>query len=165
MPRDLGWHELEENHAGGDRFLIRFAEAADLPALVAMGMEAMTTIPRYKGVLTPSLSHMRKYFESMLSNQEVFFVVLGPPGEPYGMLGAVCFVNDLSGAKTVADHFWWVQPGKRGRGLYLLKAFFAWGESIGVTTYQLGSSSRRVSKLYKRFGFQRTEEVYMKRVN
>jgi hypothetical protein len=145
--------------------MIRFAEPADLPALVAMGMEAMSTLPRYKGALVPSLPHMQQYFEGILSNPDMFFVVLGPPGEPHGMLAAMSYTHPLSGALTLADHFWWVQPGKRGRGLYLLKAFFAWGESLGVTAYQLGSSSKRVSKLYKRFGFQLTEQIYMRKVS
>lgn len=143
--------------------MIRLAVNEDLPALVDMGMEAIPSIPRYKDVIKPNRESMASFFEGLLSNPSVFFVVLGEPGQPYGMLAASVGLHHWTAESTITGLLWWVKPEKRGGGLALLKAFFVWGETMGVTTYQIGASSKRVAKLYKRYGFQLVEEFFVRR--
>ena len=144
--------------------MIRLAEPEDFHALVDMGMEAASTIKRYEGAIVPNKEAMEGLFSALLTNPSVFFAVLGPVGRPYGMLPASVSIHPITGERTIFAHFWWVDPKKRGRGLDLLRAYFAWGEAMGVTSYQIGGSSRRVAKLYHRFGFQKVEEIFAKRV-
>lgn len=143
--------------------MIRLATAEDFDALINLGMEAAASIPRYQGAIAPDRQAMTKLFETLYMNPAVFFPVLGPEGKPYGMMPSVVSIHPISGESTLCAYFWWVSPDHRGRGLDLLRAFFAWGETMGVSAYQIGGSSKRVAKLYKRYGFQLVEEIFMRR--
>ena len=144
--------------------MIRLAVDDDFNALVDMGMEASSTIPRYDGVIVPNRESMEQLFRNLLTNPSVFFAVLGPVGEPYGMLPATVSLHPITGERTIFAHFWWVDPKKRGHGLDLLRAYFAWGKEMQVTSYQIGGSSRRVARLYYRFGFKKIEELFALKV-
>ena len=144
--------------------MIRFAEPADLPVLVEMAEEALTTVPRYKGVMPPNRESLVVTFSNLIRSQEVFFVVLGDAGAPFGMLAATSGRHSLTGLLTVNEALWYVSPKKRGNGMTLLRAMLAWGESIGAESYQVGSTSKRVDKILKRFGFQLLESIFIKKV-
>jgi hypothetical protein len=130
-----------------------------------MGEEALTVTPRYQGVMPPNRECLTNYFSALVSDPNIFFVVLGPQGAPFGMLAATSGHHSLTGLLTVSEFLWWVSPGKRGNGMTLLRAMFAWGESLGAVSYQVGSTSKRVDKVLKRFGFRLLESIFIKRVN
>jgi hypothetical protein len=125
--------------------------------------EGVGIIPRYNDKIIPHKGAITQYMAELIASPDAFFVVLGPVGEPYGMFAASKIIHRITASRTVSVHFWWVDPKKRGGGLVLLRAGLAWGESEGAEMFTIGGSSKRVSKLYKRLGFSRLEDIYAKR--
>ena len=164
MCRVLRWHKLEENLTRSNSFvMIRFAEQNDLPRIVEMATEAITTIPRYKEKILPNREAITRYMTHLIASPVVWFVVIGPIGNPHGMLAASKGFHPLEACPMVSELFWWVDPRKRGRGFVLLKSMLEWGASEGAQLFVLGGSSKKVGKFYRHFGFEKLEDIYVKR--
>ena len=142
--------------------MIRYAEPEDLPRLVEMAVEGFSTIPRYQGTLVPDAAMLSRYLSDLIVSPIARFFVLGPIGNPYGMMPATIGLHPIVGAMTVSIHLWWVDPRRRGEGLVLLRAALMWGESEGVKVYTVGGSSRALAPIYRRYGFKKLEDVYMR---
>ncbi len=127
-----------------------------------MAMEGFSTLPRYQGTVDPDRPTLERYFADLISSPVARFFVLGPLGNPHGMLPATIGIHPVVGAMTVSIHLWWVDPARRGGGVLLLRAALIWGESENIKVYTVGGSSKRLHKLYRRYGFKKLEDVYMR---
>lgn len=145
---------------------IRLAEPADMPRLVAMGMEFLDATPRYRDMVPGDPQSLAGHFEQIMAGRGAVLFVLGERGDAFGMLAAVHGRSQHSGLMTAAELFWWVSPGRRQfwSGPLLYRAYRAWAESVGAERIQMTSPSKKVSALYKRMGFQKLEEVFIMKV-
>lgn len=112
-----------------------------------------------------------EHFEAFVSPTGGQILVLkGLSGRLLGMMGVCVYPSPLSGELCLEEHMWYVLPEHRSLGVS--KAFIlaaeAWGRKRGAKHFVLTASllanidADRVSKLYRRWGFQPFENVYIR---
>jgi GNAT superfamily N-acetyltransferase len=97
------------------------------------------------------------------SPTSVVFVAEGKEGV-VGMIGLIRYVHHLTGACTVGEVMWWLDPEARGSGLALLKRAERWALETGATAIQMMASDARVGRLYERRGYRLVETTYQRPV-
>ena len=85
-----------------------------------------------------------------------------------GALGWLEFPDLWSGERTAQELFWFVDPGRRGRGMWLLKKFEKMAREHGcrrvIMTCLEDSMARDLNIFYLAFGYQPLERNYVKGV-
>lgn len=145
--------------------MIRFAEIGDIPQLVEMGMRFLGSTPRYIGRIEGNRALIELHFLQLMNSENAAFLVLGERGHVHGMIAGVHYAHQHSGAATVAELFWWVNPESRGGGLQLYHALVAWARHVCNAEFlQMTSPSKKVARIYRKLGFAPLEEVFIKRL-
>ena len=104
--------------------LVRPATVEDLPVLVAMGTEFLTTTG-YAAHLTPNSKAMWRTGYQVLDAGGLF--VGEQDGTVAGMIGLICYPHPWSGETVATELFWFTRPAARGRlGVQLLRRAEGW---------------------------------------
>lgn len=140
--------------------MIREATHADVPRLVEMGRRFLDET-NY-GADTPfNAAQLAQFAQWLIDHDGVIFVV-ERDGVIVGMLGAMQYHHPMSGASTVAEMFWWVEPEARGDGVRLVKRVEAWARDRQAMQIILTAPTARVGRLYDRLGYHATETSYVR---
>ena len=79
-----------------------------------------------------------------------------------GMIGIMATNHPHAGIPVMSELFWYVEPGARGVGVRLLKAAEDWARSNGVKKSLVVAPDGRVADFYRRMGYARIEEQFIK---
>jgi len=142
--------------------MIRDATIADVPALVAMGQQFRAEL--YAETLGDNPAQLAAMASHLITSADGLLLVAEDAGALVAMIGFLIFPHFLSGERTGAEVFWYVDPAKRGIGVRLLKRAEAWAIAHGVARIQLVAPTRDVGVLYERLGYQPMETAYMRTV-
>lgn len=142
--------------------MIRVATFDDVPRLVDLGREFLTGSSRYSGAILLNPDAMGMLASTLIEQPHGLVLVSEEDGEVTGMIGVIATFHPMSGEKVMSEMFWYVTPDKRGQGLKLLFAAEAWARSHGIEKSIMISPSKKISSLYKRLGYSKLEEQFVK---
>lgn len=143
--------------------MIRTATLADVPRLVELGTRWISEGP-YAGHITPRAESMAKLATGLIEADHGLVLVYESDGRTLGMIGAIATFHPYSGDPVMSEMFWYVEPESRGGGVRLLKAAEDWARSHGILDSIMISPSPKVSAFYRRLGYERLEEQFIKRL-
>jgi GNAT superfamily N-acetyltransferase len=155
---------------------VRAAEVEDLPAIMDMGRQFFDQA--WKGIFDWDETSVFDTLAGLMSRGILLVAVedatkkgwgLYPRFVVVGMIGGTLAPMYFDKSTLIAQElFWWVQPGCRGSGLKLFKAFEQEARKRGADVVAMnGVESIRgetVGRFYEREGFVCTERTYLKRV-
>lgn len=141
---------------------IRPATAADLDAIVQMGLEFRAT---YAPFLTKNPDRIRQTAELLLTAPHILLVAETATGL-IGMLGAAVFDHFVSGDRVASELFWWVAPDARtrhaGRGLLDQYETEARARGCATVTMAVLAHAPDVAATYTRLGYTPRDVTYEK---
>lgn len=142
---------------------VRPATHADMPAMLKLGQEFLTTTP-YAAVLANNPDKMVATCGELIDSPAgAVFVSTDLDDQVTGLIGLKCFEHPLSGERTVGELFWWVSPTARGRaGLALLRRAERWAKEMQAVKIQMVSPSVETSQLYEKLDYVPIEISYQK---
>lgn len=139
---------------------IREAVLDDIPHLVVMGLHFIRSYSS-AGLIDENPDAI---FDMMLSlvdsDQAVVFVA--ETEKPIGMLGAHLVYHPMSSEFIATELFWWVEPGHRGNGIRLMRAFEDWARDKGAQKLHMTAPNEKTGRVYVSAGFRKLEESYQK---
>jgi hypothetical protein len=137
--------------------IIRSAEMADLPFLVAMG-QRFRAESSYAKYLADNPERMRELGLQLLALDSL--LVAERDGIIAGMLGYVVHHHFISGEKVAGEVFWWMEPECRGEGLKLLEEFKRRARLAKAKYIHMIAPNERVARLYRHAHYDFVESVY-----
>ena len=146
--------------------VIREATLQDVPALVEMGQLFLTSTA-YESLVGNNPDQMRVTAEYLISGDAgTVLVAENATGALVAMIGLQLFPHHISGQRTVGEAFLWVDPQSRGTlGVRLLKAAYAWAQTMGAEKMQLVAPIESgVGAIYEHLGYTAIEVAYQKDV-
>jgi RimJ/RimL family protein N-acetyltransferase len=148
--------------------MIRFFEERDKEAFMRMARSFYEASPYSHFSLSDK--KLLDLFHNACYNKEVFLGLLivdlddNPKGMILGSVSTSFFSDDLVGSEIA----WWVDEDYRGReSADLVDAFVYWCQytkkAVACTLALLTETSNpKIEKYYKRLGFRKAEEAYLK---
>jgi GNAT superfamily N-acetyltransferase len=143
--------------------LIREAILADVPRLVEMGVRWVEEGP-YAGHIQPDPTCMARLASGLIEADHGLILIYEQGGRAIGMIGVVATFHPYSGAPTMSEMFWYVEPESRGAGVKLLLRAEQWARDHGIVDSVMISPSPKVSAFYERMGYAPLETQYIKRL-
>ena len=138
----------------------RAATPADIPALVALGVQFLTT-SEYAAHCPPDAGAITTMLETLIPRGSVFVAEMD--GAVVGMLGLLLHPHLYSGLLVADELFWFVDPAARGTaGMRLLAHAEAWARDQEATRIQMVGPNGRVGQLYRRRGYVFIEASFSK---
>lgn len=143
--------------------MVSFATKDDLPALAEIGKWFFLE-GKLPGKIDPAI-FVKKW--SILIDSGVGFILKQEKnGVIVGALGFIVIEDINDGAKIAGEAFWFVLQEYRGRGFELLIKYEREAEALGcqrIGMVHLESiQPERLSKLYVKRGYKKTETAYIK---
>lgn len=147
--------------------IVRDACAADIPALVDMGMQ----FAAYQSLTVEVDPYvLDETIRQLIANDDAVVLVASHHGhDPHGVLVgmevALWFAPDTRVASELA---WWVNPSHRGgsAGVRLIRAFERWAKARGIAHVCMSdiqtNDSASAGPLIERRGYRLTERSYIK---
>lgn len=87
-----------------------------------------------------------------------------------GFMGITVFKSPLSKQKIANEHYWYVLPEYRGRGIYLISSAYKWAKEkecshIMMNASRLASQLHdKTCQIYERMGMKKFETTYIKQI-
>ena len=141
--------------------MIRDATVADVPRLVNLGCAFMSE-SSYADHLSVNKQAMAKLFLMLVRAEHGRLIVDEHEGKIVGMIGVLATFHPHSDDQCLSELLWYVSPAHRGSGVRLLHAAEQWGRTVGARKFLVVSPNSKVSEFYRRCGFARLEEQFIK---
>lgn len=141
--------------------MIREATHADIPRLVDLGVRFMRE-SGYARHLAINEDAQANLAADLIEAPHGLVLIDEQAGEAVGMIGVIATTHPHSGDSVMSELFWYVLPRARGGGVRLLLAAEQWARSNGVAKSLVVSPNETVSDLYRRLGYARLEEQFIK---
>ena len=141
---------------------IRDATAADLPALVQMGVHFIQATA-YRDRFADPQERARGVATTILDHGTI--LVAETEGVLVGMIGLLLVPHFIMGRMVGTEIVWWVEPSARstGAGRRLLRAAEDWSRVRGAQRMQFGAfRDARLERLYRALGYEPCEVIYEK---
>jgi GNAT superfamily N-acetyltransferase len=143
--------------------MVREAQLAEV-YLVARFMKQFETCTQFVKVDVEYTTRVYRNFIKLGTG--AVFILTDDSNNMIGGLGCIKG-PDLHFPRTLAiETFWYVEPGSRGQGLRLVKAFEAWAHEHGcdgcAIVHLADSLENRLPKLYKKLGYKLVEQHFLK---
>lgn len=143
---------------------IRYATAADLPALAPLAQQFYASSRFLRGF---QQERFEAFWAPLLSGSGV--ILLGErDGAPVGALGGMVYQEPYSGELVAVEFFWFVDPGSRGGGMALYREFEEFARRCGCTqirmAHLLDLMPEKLGRVYQRLGFTAMETHFCKEV-
>jgi hypothetical protein len=107
-----------------------------------------------------------KYWTIFINSKTGTIFILEEKGIIVGILGALLYIDPMTGSKHAQEIFWYVSKNHRGRGFLLLKAYDEWQMKaqcmISSIAHMLNFMPQKLNKVYKRYGYLPVEVHYRK---
>jgi GNAT superfamily N-acetyltransferase len=119
---------------------------------------------QYRSLLSDSPLAVEAMLTGMLNTDAAAIFVADQEGATVGMLGVIDYPHAMSGEHFAAEVFWWLDPGHRGSGGWLLRRAEKWARARGATRMQMMSpfDNPRVGTMYQAVGYAPVEVIYQK---
>jgi GNAT superfamily N-acetyltransferase len=141
--------------------VIREAEEADIPALVAMAQRFIRE-SSYEGKIASNADVLTKLMGNLIGSNEGCIFVSEQGSKVTGMIGAYLYVHPFSGENIAGEAFWWVEPEYRGGGVKLMLEVEKWARAKGADRLTMIAPSPKVETLYQALGYGKLETHYQK---
>jgi RimJ/RimL family protein N-acetyltransferase len=144
--------------------VIRQATHADVPALVAGGLEFAAS-SEYAAHFTADPFRIARTMRGLLENPDAWIAVIDAgEGRLEGAIGLALVENLWAAEAHACEVFWWVRPAARGRaGLELLVRAEQWAHARQAAGVAMIAPNLRVGALLTRRGYGLMESTYFKR--
>ena len=145
------------------KVLVREAEQADMPALLAMGRRFIES-SAYAAHMAVVPSRQVEVVETLLA-QGGCWVLESPDGTVVGMLGLVLAPLPLTGELAALEAMWWCEPEWRGHGArQMWWQAEDWAREQGATCIQMIQpvDNVRLGDTYRRAGYVPVETTWHK---
>lgn len=144
--------------------IVRRAELADVPAIVAMGLRFAAE--EYRDYLNPDEASLTQLAQNVISGPtSIGFVAQeATDGPVVGMIGLMTYRQPMSGALVATEIVWWMEPEARGAkaAIHLLNKGETWAREQGATKFQMIAPTDHVGHFYERMGFKKLETHYQR---
>jgi RimJ/RimL family protein N-acetyltransferase len=147
--------------------VIRLFQETDKEAFMRMGRSFFEASPYSSFSL--SEKKLLDLFHNACYNKEVFLglLIVDLEDSPKGMIIASISSSFFSDDVVANEIAWWVDPDYRGKeSTDLIDAYLYWAEMMGCKSCTLAllteTTNPKVEKYYKRIGFRKVEEAYLK---
>lgn len=141
--------------------MIRLAVKADIPRLVKMGLNFISSTS-YRDFIDGNPDALAILMARLIQHEEAGLFVLERDGDVIGMIAGHLFTHPISGQRVGGEVFWWVEPGSRGVGSELLDRIEAWFTAMGCRKSQMIAPNDAVGRFYERRGYRRVETTYQR---
>jgi GNAT superfamily N-acetyltransferase len=141
--------------------MIREATPDDIPRLVELGVRFMRESD-YGQHLAVNEAAIAQLAAMLIEAPHGAVFVAEEAGEIVGTIGVIATHHPHSGEAVMSELCWYVLPRARGCGVRLLLKAEGWARARGVKKSLVVSPSAAVSDLYRRMGYARLEEQFIK---
>jgi predicted N-acetyltransferase YhbS len=143
---------------------LRRAAPADIPAIVAIGEESLSSEKAARQI-AHSEDEMAVYAAAFIRRvPEQCAFVLDDGGEVIGFIFVLVSKSPISREIVGKKMSWIVRPGREGEGLRLLRAAEAWAAAMGATRFLASLPSANPREVMMRLGYEPFETVYERRL-
>lgn len=143
--------------------MIREAMFSDVPAIVRMGEKQLRS-SHYSEFLAVNPAAMEALAVYLIEQDNGIILLEQDGPEPCGMIGIIATPHPYTHEIIMSEWFWYVEPGRRGRGVRLFRAAEEWAEGQGVKHIIMAAPNRKVADFYKRSGYSPFETHYIKTI-
>ncbi len=108
--------------------------------------------------------------KKLIDDEDCVLLALLDDDKVVGIFGIVVFSSPLNDNKMANEHFWYVIPKYRGRGIKLIHAAFDWAKQHKCSHIILNASCLagnlhdKVCSIYERLGMKKFETSYIKEI-
>lgn len=147
---------------------VREATLEDMPRILELGREFFAE-SGYKGIIEYDEDSARTTFEGLIASETAVILLMEMGGLIVGGAGAMVAPFYMNANQLVGqEFFWFVSEDFRGtrQALDLFNCLEAWSRSVGAEFFvmiALRENFDKVSKLYERKGYIKTETNFIKR--
>lgn len=146
---------------------IRPAIISDMPGIVRCAESFFEYAEYAKNGMTLDKSAFEKKVEWYIKDEKGIVLLLVNQGNVCGGISGYVSEWDFNPAvKILIEFFFWIDPEYRGNGVRLLKAFESIGKENGAQKIVMISPQTflksKVDRMYEKFGYQPTEQFWMK---
>lgn len=143
--------------------MIRHATLADRFAILRMGRDFINTL----GLLPFDAPYVERTVKDYILADDKLCLVYAPKDVPQGFLMAHSGPHPFWPVLVAQELAWWVSPDHRGRAaLRLLDAYEQWAADKGCALVGMAHlGDERLSRLYDRRGYAKTETAFLKRLS
>lgn len=138
---------------------VRQATVDDVPAIVATG-DRFVQDTVYREALADNPAQRAHFVTWLVTTPDGAVWVLEDQDTVVGILGGMIYAHPMDGRRTAAEMFWWVDPGARGHGLKLLRAFERWAVAQEAEKVVVAAPSSEVERLCERLHYVKREVSY-----
>lgn len=142
---------------------VREATLEDVAPIQAMFEEFVRT-SQYARYVGNDPEYSAGLIERLITLEDgTIFVVQAEDGL-IGMFGLMIFHHPMSNERVSTEVFWWLNPGRRGYGVYLLRRAERWAREHGARRLSLMQpfDKPRVGEIYFAEGYSPVEVVHQK---
>jgi GNAT superfamily N-acetyltransferase len=140
--------------------IVRLALPEDVPAIVRMAVRFLNE-STYADQITPDPARIERFVEDLLTTG--LLLIAEQDDQPIGMLAAILFEHPFSGARTVSEIGWWVEPEYRGglTGPQMLRRAEQWAhQQHAQSMLMIAPAGSTVGRLYQRRGYDELETTF-----
>lgn len=146
--------------------MIRDATDADIPRILAMGRAFADATP-YGALMPFDAAQVEALARYLMAEHKVLVACLPDVGTVVGMLALTCLPHPFTGALTVDEVVWWVDPEARALqvGVQLLEHGEEWARAKSVPVVKMvAPTGSAVVRLLERRGYRQVEVTLYKGV-
>lgn len=142
---------------------VRQATLADVKTVQAMfaTFVASTQYAKYVG---NDPAYSTGLIERLITMDDAALFVVQAEDGVIGMIGLLIYQHPMSGQRVAVEAFWWLNPDRRGYGVYLLRRAEKWARAQGAMSFAMmaPADNPRVAEIYEACGYERVEITYQK---
>jgi GNAT superfamily N-acetyltransferase len=142
---------------------VREATLEDVEPIQAMFAEFVRTT-QYAKYVGNDPEYSAGLIERLIALEDgAIFVVQAEDGL-IGMFGVMVFHHPMSNQRVASEVFWWLNPDRRGYGVYLLRRAERWAIAHGAERLSMMQpfDKPRVGEIYAALGYSAVEVVWQK---
>jgi GNAT superfamily N-acetyltransferase len=141
----------------------REATFADVEAIQAMFAHFVES-SQYRQYIGNNPEYSMGLIERLIGNDDGTIFVADDNGTVVGMIGLAVYPHPMSGDLVATEAFWWLNPEKRGYGVYLLRKAEKWAKAKGARSLAMMApcDNPRVQEIYTKLGYDAVEITYQR---
>ncbi len=142
---------------------VRQATMEDVPAVQAMFAEFVRST-QYQKYVGQNPEASTALIAQLVAHEDGGLFVVQAEDGLIGMFGVMVYSHPFSGERVAVEAFWWLNPDRRGYGVYLLRRAESWAKEKGAKRLSMMApcDKPRVAEIYERLGYEAVELTYQK---
>ncbi len=142
---------------------VRQATLDDVPDVQAMFAEFVRTT-QYQKYVGQNTDVSSALIAQLVAHEDGGLFVVQAEDGLIGMFGLMVYAHPFSGERVAVEAFWWLNPDRRGYGVFLLRRAEAWAKEKGAKRLAMMApiDKPRVAEIYEALGYHAVEITYQK---